>query len=159
MIARPTALPVLPDYVPAAMRAEVARWCVWMYMRIGGTWKKLPYQVATPGEEAKTNVPDHFGSFDDALRLYQAGGFDGIGFLLGDDWSGVDVDDCVDEHGEINAFGRDILTQLNSYTERSPSGTGIKIFLRAWPVKNFTKKGLEVYGHGGRYFTVTGQHV
>lgn len=158
MTDRPTALPVQADSIPAEMRAESQKWGGWKYVLRDGDWKKIPYQVGKPDEEAKVNVLEHWGAFDDALRLYQGGGFDGIGFLLGDGWTGIDIDDCIDQSGEINAFGHDVIALLNSYAERSPSSTGIKIFVRGWLGKNHTKKGLEAYSQG-RYFTVTGHHV
>jgi putative DNA primase/helicase len=158
MILRPTALIVDPNGIPESARRE-PRWCLWRYAFVGGDWKKPPFRLDDPQTEAGVNDPLGFGAFDDALRIYQNGGFDGVGFRLGDGWAGIDLDGCRDAAtGELSAFASGVLRELNSYAEVSPSGTGLKIFVRAWPGKNHSRKGLEVYGHG-RYFTVTGAHV
>ena len=159
MNARPRALAVVVDGIPASMKAE-PRWAGWRWTLVGDDWKKPPYRLDDP--TAKAGVDDlakGWGSFEDAVRLYEAGEFDGVGFLLGDRWAGVDLDDCLNpDTGELTPFALDIVRVMNSYTEVSPSGTGIKVFLRADPSKNHAKPGCEIAGHG-RYFTVTGLHL
>ena len=159
MIPRPIALPVNPETIPVEMRAEAGRFCVWRFTFLDGTWKKIPYRVDDPATEAAVNDPAQWNSFEQALRVYQGGTFDGIGFLLGDGWAGVDLDDCRNpDTGELSALAIEVLKQLNSYGEISPSGTGLKIFLKAWPGRNHSKAGVEVYG-SSRYFTLTGARV
>ena len=52
-----------------------------------------------------------------------------------------------------------IVQQLDSYTEISPSGTGLRIFIRAkLPPKDRKIGNFECY-ESGRYLTVTGHHV
>ena len=99
---------------------------------------------------------------------------DGLGFLLGDGWAGVDLDKCRDpESGALTQWALDIVARFDSYTEISPSRTGLKIFVRgSLPEgtggrrrKGFAAyKGcpdgpesgeIEVYS-ATRYFTVTG---
>ena len=72
------------------------------------------------------------------------------------DLVGVDIDHCIDESGELNSVAQEIVDKLGSYTERSPSGTGIHILCRApgltfdkdrYYVKN-SRIGLEVYPAG-----------
>jgi hypothetical protein len=52
-----------------------------------------------------------------------------------------------------------VLGDLGSYAEVSPTGTGVKVFLRGrWPA-NWNRRGpVEVYDRG-RYFTVTGRRL
>jgi putative DNA primase/helicase len=157
--AKPCALSVVVDGIPVAMKAE-PRWAVWRWTLVGDDWKKPPYRLDAP--DTKAGVDDlakGWGSFEDAVRLYEGGAFDGVGFLLGDRWAGVDLDDCRNpETGELTPFALDVIRMINSYAEISPSGTGLKIFVRAEPGKNHAKGGCEVAGHG-RYFTVTGWHL
>jgi putative DNA primase/helicase len=74
------------------------------------------------------------------------------------------LDDCRDpDSGDLTAFARDILDRFRTYAEVSPSGTGVKLFVRGeWKDKGKRKdKGcdkIEVYG-SGRYFAVTGHVV
>ena len=57
---------------------------------------------------------------------------DGLGFVFtaGDPLIGVDLDDCRDpETGKPTAWASQIISQLDSYTEVSPSGTGYHILV------------------------------
>jgi hypothetical protein len=78
----------------------------------------------------------------------------------------VDLDDCRDGGGSLHPAAAALVEKLDSYTEVSPSGTGIKVWLRAelsgFP-RNRTSTTVwggefEVYDRG-RYFTVTGSHL
>ena len=83
----------------------------------------------------------------------------GIGLVLvaDDDLMVFDLDHCRDaETGVIEEWATGIIDTLNSYTEVSPSGTGIHIFVRgSLPGKRRRKGRVEVY-ESGRYMTVTG---
>jgi primase-polymerase (primpol)-like protein len=91
--------------------------------------------------------------------------FDGVGFRF--DWDAtapfafVDLDGCRNpQTGEIEPWARAIVTRLHSYTEVSPSGTGVHIFCRTQrPPEGGCRKGrVEIYTRS-RWATVTGQHV
>ena len=41
---------------------------------------------------------------------------------------GIDLDTCIDDEGTVTAWAREIVELMNSYTEVSPSGHGLKIF-------------------------------
>jgi primase-polymerase (primpol)-like protein len=70
----------------------------------------------------------------------------------------VDVDHCV-EKGKLNAKAEHILSTLNSYSEYSPSGTGIHIFLWADPPEGRRCRGdIEIYWKV-RFLTITGKTV
>lgn len=139
--------------IPTALRA-VPRWAVWKF---DGD-KKIPHLAADPSRAAAVNDDEHWGPFEVAEATLARGGVDGLGFLLGDGWAGVDLDDCLDDAGRPNAFAAAAIQHFDSYTEVSPSGKGLKIFVRAQLARNHARPGLEIYGHG-RYFTVTGRHV
>jgi len=69
----------------------------------------------------------------------------------------VDVDACrCPDTGTLTSRAREILECLNSYSEVSPSGKGVKVWVRAALERSYVKPGFEVYSRG-RYFTVTGQ--
>lgn len=82
----------------------------------------------------------------------------GIGFVFdGNGIVGIDLDHCLLDGNVSDKFAL-ILTQLKTYTEISPSGTGLHLILRCKtkPYTTGRKKGdLEIYSEG-RYFTVTG---
>jgi putative DNA primase/helicase len=91
----------------------------------------------------------------------------GVGFVLGDGIIGVDLDGCIDADGTLHEIARDAIA-LGTYTERSPGGRGVHLFVRAAisrPRKVSARGGTpgrELYdGRKGsaRYFTVTGDRL
>jgi len=95
-------------------------------------------------------------------KQYARGAFDGIGFVLSkkDPFVGWDFDHCRNpDTEEIDLKVREYIELLNSYTEISPSGTGIRIFVKADLPGTRRKKGnIEVYNLG-RYLTLTGHRI
>lgn len=88
----------------------------------------------------------------------------GVGFVFteNDPYVGVDLDDAV-EGGELKPWARRIVEQLGSYTEFSPSGSGVHVLLRgrfdgSGRKCSYEDGAIEVY-QSARYFTVTGKHV
>jgi putative DNA primase/helicase len=81
-------------------------------------------------------------------------------FTSEDDLCGVDLDKCLDpETGEIESWAQEIVGELSSYTEISPSGTGVHVLVRAELPDGRNRKGqIEMYDHG-RYFTMSGKHL
>jgi primase-polymerase (primpol)-like protein len=107
--------------------------------------------------------PDVRVSFGEALQYQQKRRLDGVGFVFTDEtpYSGIDLDDCRDpESGKLTEEATAIVQDVSSYTEVSPSGTGVKIIVRGkLPAGKGTRKAnIEMYSVG-RYFTVTGMHL
>jgi putative DNA primase/helicase len=163
-------LKVQPENVPAAMR-EASRWVCWRTkpkVKRDGTpyLDKMPVSPRNPRDAAKTNTPETWGSFTEATTSLQRGGVAGIGFCLNEGWLGIDLDAVRDPAtGRLEPAAEAIVEKLATYTEVSPSGTGVKLFLRGGvPVGHKGKADgmdVEVYGADslngtGRYFTVTG---
>ncbi|MCA9253890.1 MAG: hypothetical protein KDA54_22410, partial [Phycisphaerales bacterium] len=111
---------------------------------------------------ASSTDPSTWGTFDTAIASSRKYG-NGIGFVFtaDDHFAGVDLDHCIDSQtGDVKAWARVILNDFDSYCEASPSGTGVKIFLRAAKTGSRCKTGyedgaIEMYD-SGRFFTVTG---
>jgi primase-polymerase (primpol)-like protein len=130
---------------------------------------KIPVNPKT-GSDAESDNPSTWGTFTEATEFYEAhrNKLRGIGrmFSGADELMGVDFDNCLDSHGKIipGSLAAEWLPQLNSYTEISPSGRGVKVWL--WAVQELggkggrrdTKRGLEIYS-AGRYFTLTGKRL
>lgn len=119
---------------------------------------KIPYDPKTL-KKAKAGKPETWGTFENAVSRAKSP-FVGIGFELnGQGIIGIDIDHCVDmETGEASPFAKEIIDYLDSYTEYSPSGTGIHIFCIGEMPANGRKRsdlGLEMY-RSQRYLTVTG---
>jgi hypothetical protein len=113
------------------------------------------------GTYAKVSDSSTWGSFDDATNSVITHGYDGVGFVLTDNdpFVGIDIDNCIDpKTGEINADAMAIIKSVDSYTEKSPSRLGIRIFAEATlPIPGRKVKNLEIY-YSRRFLTITGDH-
>src|SRR5258708_24851770 len=90
------------------------------------------------------------------------GGYDGIGYVPTDDdgFTLADLDGCRDvETGELAAWARAFVARFDTYTEVSPSGTGLRLVLKGKkPGIKCDFAGGEVYD--ARHFvTITGNHL
>jgi hypothetical protein len=142
---------------------EETRWVNWRYAVVNGKRTKIPY-VAGLKRKASSTDPKTWRAFAETLAAQQGGGGDGIGFVLGDGWIGIDLDHVRDDTSpktmrpETSA-ALEAIRMVNSYTEISPSGTGFHIITRGTLPPGGRKRGwFEIY-EAGRFFTVTGQHV
>jgi len=119
---------------------------------------KVPINVLT-GRPAKTNDPGTWSEFHSAIDLVAQRNYAGIGFVFQPPYVGVDIDHCVKD-GVIAPYALEILKNLNSYSEYSPSGTGIHILCKGEIGRacKISKIGLEIYTKG-RFFTVTGNRI
>ena len=74
-----------------------------------------------------------------------------------DPFVGIDLDHCLDPvTGHPSHEAEAMVRQLASYTEISPSGTGLRIFVRGSLPPTGRKKGwIEMYTES-RFLTVTG---
>jgi len=145
----------IPDRntIPVELQ-ERNQWVTWRHER--GT--KVPYNART-GHHAKSTDPDTWSSCEVALRAAVSRRHDGVGFVFSDDdpYVGIDLDDCIAD-ALIAPWAQQIIEDLDSYAEVSPSGTGIKIFARGAVAASVKTAHIEIYDHA-RYFTVTGQRL
>jgi putative DNA primase/helicase len=125
---------------------------------------KPPFRAVAPNDLASTTDPTTWSTFAEAVDTYLDGKADGVGIVFCNGMAGVDLDHCRDpETGTIEDWAWKIIRKLDSYTEVSPSGTGIHILVYgALPEgrKKDGARGIEMYdSERGRYFTVTCQHL
>ena len=146
-------------------------WCGWKLTEKG----KIPFNLSTGGY-AKSNDETTFATYPILLNTItkylkfdengkQIGGV-GLGIFRG--YSAIDIDHCVDENGSISEMALDIITFCNSYTEYSPSKTGIRIIFKT-QVKidkdnfyiNNSNLGLEIYisDNTSKFVTITGDKI
>lgn len=153
--------------LPEDLRTS-ASFCLWKYENDkDGRLTKVPYNPHRPTAHANVSDPGTFAPFNDAVKQAQAPNVAGVGVRVAGDLVGVDIDHCVNEAGELDARARHIVDALDSYTEISPSGHGVRIFLHAEYVAYhketyYVKRdGLEIYlpGYTNRFLTVTGNVI
>lgn len=153
-------LPVRAESIPNELKTYRA-WVLWKLTRVGDKPTKHPYSVHT-GRRASSTDSRTWGSFEEVLKAYEAGGYGGIGFVFssGDPYCGVDLDAAVDpETGEVAGWAERIIEELDGYTELSPSGSGLHIIAKGRVPTGGNRRGsVEMYDQG-RFFTVTGHRL
>jgi putative DNA primase/helicase len=155
------AIPVTPK-LPDGLSAH-AQWVLWRYEERTGKLTKVPYQVN--GKKAKTDDPRTWNRFDAVMKAWRESPerYQGIGFVFAetDPFSGIDLDACIDQAGELKPWAGPILEPFaDSYREVSPSGRGIKIWVKArldGPGRraSYEDGAIEIYDRR-RFFTATG---
>jgi hypothetical protein len=137
------------------------QWVLWAYSQNGKKWTKVPQQP--DGSPASSTDPATWASFEDVQTAYRASGdkFDGVGFVVteSDPFVGFDFDHVCDRRGTLDPTIRGFIDELASYTEVSPSGHGVRVFVRGkLPEKDRKLGDFECY-ESGRYLTLTGDRL
>lgn len=146
----------LLDNIPEELRQR-RQWLVWKLEQRGDKPTKIPYIAGGVGRASSTDSLT-WRTFDEAIQAFQTGRYDGVGFVFssGDPYSGIDLDRCRDpKTGQLDEWATEIVQTLDSYTEVSPSGTGVHIIVRG-KVSNKRRGKIEAYS-SERYFAMTGQ--
>jgi hypothetical protein len=170
------------DRIPDELKA-LDQWIIWAAVPREGKPKpaKVPLQLS--GWGASSVNPKHWVSFDRAKAAYDAavarGYIDyhekdkptiqvpigGIGFVFTDKhpdqngyvYVGVDFDNISSLDDVAQARVKGWIKKFSSYTERSVSGNGYHVIVKAFPVGAGLKKNdVEVYSTA-RYFAFTGR--
>jgi hypothetical protein len=140
---------------------DLEQWVCWRLEERDGKPTKVPYNPLTC-KKADSTDSETWADHSTAVKVCNEHGYDGIGFVFteNDDLAGVDLDGCLDpETGEIVGWAREIIEELDSYTEISPSGTGVHILVKGELPSGRNRRGrFEAYDRG-RFFTVTGRHL
>lgn len=146
------------EKIPLELK-QLPHWVGWKYMQRPGEDHKRKVPInAMDGQPAKSNDPTTWCDFDTACLGKERFGLDGIGFMFsGDGIFGIDIDHCYDpETQELDPAAAEIIETVQSYTELSPSGTGIHILCKGVLPEGRKRRGaVEMYSTL-RYFTVTG---
>lgn len=148
-------------------------------------WRKVPYYVAggrRTGDQGSDKDRQRLATLDVVRRAFEKGlvaaanapdahdlgisgsftrpGWHGIGFafLPGDGLIGIDIDGAVDlSTGEVSQRCLGIIGACNTFTEYSPSGTGVHIIgLGKTAIDKCNDIGVEMFCEK-QYFTFTGR--
>lgn len=141
--------------IPASLK-QLKQWVCFKleYNEKKDKYDKIPKDPKT-GYNAKANDPATWSDYQTAVKAVGKYGFDGIGFEFANGIFGVDLDGVVKD-GKLTPEAEDIIKTLDSYTEYSPSGTGVHIICKGTiPPKDRRKGNIEMYSEG-RFFTMTG---
>lgn len=159
--ARPEVLAPIFDNFPQEL-VNSPRWVLWRLELVKGKWTKPPYQIS--GRKASTTDASTWATFEQVQAEYKKhpGRWSGVGWVVGHGIVGVDIDHCRDpETGELTPEAAHAVELLDTYTEPSPSGAGIRLLGQGELPDAGSKRGdFEAYGgDGGRYLTVTGHRL
>jgi hypothetical protein len=162
----PRYLEVLPAAIPAELQAMP--WVLWRAEPRPGDPKpaKVPARISDPDQRASSTDPGTWGSFADAIEAYSAlaglshprGPIAGIGVVLTTEAQVVCIDlDQVLDGAALDPRAARIVQRCRSWTEVSPSGRGLHVFLRGRLASPIKSPQIEVYGTA-RFIAITG-HV
>ena len=173
---RPAPGPLHPDRVPIDLRT-LPRWVpwAWRWSDRRQEWAKVPLRLGRCGQHGWTEpgqlqagdstdpaIWQHLGTIIDYIECGYPGTDTRPGIALGDGCGlvGIDLDGCRDPlTGGVEPWAMDIVTRMASYTEVSPSGRGLRIWVRGRKTHPRCRVGqIEVYDRV-RYLTVTGDHL
>lgn len=139
---------------------HIPQWVAWRWETRDGKKTKPPVDAKT-GNYARSTDPVTWASFEVASKTKE----DGIGFVVTaeDPYLGVDIDHCYKD-GKLDPQAQAVIARLNSYTEITVSGEGVRVWVKAKLSRPGNKKHLsdgvaiEFYDQK-RFFTVTGNHL
>ena len=164
------------DNIPQELKNK-GLFCTWRLIEKEGRMTKLPFNPVKK-QMAKSNDKNTFNNYDtiikflpdyyayDTINNKELGGI-GLGIFNG--FSAIDIDHCYNpKTDEYNELATDIIKYCASYTELSPSGTGVRIILKTNTELdknlyyiNQQKIGLEIYisDNTNKYVTLTGNRI
>lgn len=157
---RPKAPAPKIENIPVELKA-LPQWALWRYEFISDRWTKIPLRAGGRGKASSTDS-NTWASFEEAITAYaRCRGVDGIGFVVTDQDRvvGVDLDHVCDDAGAIEPWAQEIVGQLDTYCEWSPSGEGLRLFaFGALPTGRRKVGDIETYDRA-RFLTVTGHRL
>lgn len=147
------AVSVSPTGIPALLK-DRHQWALWRYSTDGaGRTSKPPIQPdGTPADGAN---PATWSTFQHCFDVYREGGWDGLSYAFVESQGTLAFDlDHLREHQQRDD---QIMRLLDSYTEWSPSGDGVHVWLLGHlPEGRRRRDDVEVYSRR-RFLSVTGQ--
>ena len=142
---------------------RLRQWLVWKSEPdpAGKKPRKVPYYVTGQRRNGVQGSPEdraQLAAFNQAVQVYEAGGYTGLGvaMLPGSGLIGVDLDDCVtDRMVKLKYAG----LVADTYAEVSPSGTGVRgFYLGTYEDRKHLEHGVEVF-HSKGFLTITGDMI
>ena len=118
--------------LPAALQPLCARpqWAIWRLTWRHSRWTKPPFRCDDPHRFASSSDPSSWSSYENAVTAAVEG--HGLTYMLTpeDPFAAIDIDHVRDPvTGTIENWAQRFLDRAShSYTEISPSGTGLRIW-------------------------------
>ncbi len=142
------------DNAVATLTGDKERWVLWCLEEHDGNTKKVPY--GRHGYHASSTESDSWFTYMDAWDAYSNyDDFDGIGLMFDGTILGVDFDKCLQDGEITDPIVKAFVHAADSYTDISPSGTGLHVYFKLSGPLHLKKNRHEMYEvyTKGRYFT------
>jgi putative DNA primase/helicase len=139
-------------------------WVMWRYEWKDKDQRHTKVLYMPNGKPASSTDPATWSPYEDVQIAYlnHASRWDGVGFVLDSErflLVGWDFDHCLDAEGRLDPTVELYVRWLDSYTEKSPSGTGLRVLtIGKLPPKDRRIGNCQVY-ESGRYLTITGNRL
>jgi putative DNA primase/helicase len=161
--------------LPSVLK-EQGLFCLWKYeANANNEHVKMPINPSSLAH-ARANDISTFARYSKALEALNKSEshFEGIGLGIFAPIAGIDIDNCASDQSEgkisLSEAASDIIDKFSTYTELSPSGTGVHLYFQVPPDYRYDKSkyyikspsaGIEIYcpGMTSRYLTVTGNAI
>ena len=149
---------------PGTMKSDLKsqkRWVLWSAEKSGARVTKIPYSIT--GKKASSTDQTTWATYKqakDALNNFGSG--IGVIFTPDETLLGIDIDHVLEDgklSGEHTKAITDLIKKADTFTEVSPSGTGLHLYLQLTApltLKANRRPPFEAYT-SGRFFTFTEQ--
>jgi putative DNA primase/helicase len=81
------------------------QWVCWRKEERQGTFTKVPYNART-GNKAQSDNPATWASYGQAVQALRTGTYHGLGYVFHRDYTGIDLDHCVNPDGRIDPWAQ-----------------------------------------------------
>src|SRR5690242_18897861 len=100
-------IPCFPALLELRTRAQ---WVCWRYEQRDGEPTKVPYTPRT-AKRAESDDPETWGTYQEACQALCRHGkrYDGVGYMFHREITGIDLDHCIDETGQIEPWAQTII--------------------------------------------------
>lgn len=140
-------------FVPPFLQSKRI-WILWKTAERDGHVTKIPISAAPGLPWARSNHPEDWVDYDTAAKCAAKTGLR-MGVMLPPDRSVLfaDLDDSIDESGELSAIAKDVLALLPScYAEVSQSGHGLHLLCQGTIPRNSKNSALGVELYNSKRF-------
>ncbi len=139
------------DKIPLELK-QLKQWVVWRHEIVNDKKTKVPYDCKT-GKRASSMDKNTWNTYKEVVEYKNKAG---VGFVVTeeDKYTWIDLDNCVKD-GRITDEAMKIVKEMETYTEYSPSGTGLHLICIGKKKGSKCKKIIEMYDDK-RFLCMTG---
>jgi hypothetical protein len=104
---------------------------IWSIFKYKPDKSKMPCWFDTGRWGLDWKNPDNLVTYSEAIRARQVHNAAGVGIVIPSGYFAIDLDEVISPDGVIDKRAAGLVALIDSYTERSPSKTGLHILVKA----------------------------